>query len=145
VYRCRSCRSYRKPSSPNPIKNGIMSVNTVHPFLPFLPVHQLTTSPLPPENARSKGEQLFKSGCIVSEFGSRRRRTHLAHDIIIRGLIDADKEFGSGKEGNGGKLAGTSNVHFAQKYDLNPVGTIAHEWIMGIVSSRLCSQLACTC
>ncbi|GAA5825903.1 hypothetical protein JCM5353_004547 [Sporobolomyces roseus] len=87
------------------------------------------------ENARSKGEQLFKSGCIVSEFGSRRRRTHLAHDIIMRGLIDADKEFGSGsgREGSG-KLAGTSNVHLAQKYDLNPVGTIAHEWVMGIAA-----------
>lgn len=91
-----------------------------------------------PENARSKGEQLFSSGCIVSEFGSRRRRTRLAHEIIMKGLIDADREFGSGSgiEGSG-KLAGTSNVHFAQKFDLNPVGTIAHEWIMGIVSFSL--------
>ncbi|GAA5894412.1 nicotinate phosphoribosyltransferase [Sporobolomyces salmoneus] len=87
------------------------------------------------ENARVKGKKLFTSGCIVSEFGSRRRRTQLAHDIIIRGLISADKEFGSGAGTvGGGKLAGTSNVHFAQKYDLNPVGTIAHEWIMGIAA-----------
>ncbi|GAA6020222.1 hypothetical protein JCM11491_003853 [Sporobolomyces phaffii] len=89
------------------------------------------------ENARSKGEQLFSSGCIVSEFGSRRRRTRLAHEIIMKGLIDADREFGSGSgiEGSG-KLAGTSNVHFAQKFDLNPVGTIAHEWIMGIAAFK---------
>ncbi|GAA5986605.1 hypothetical protein JCM5350_008314 [Sporobolomyces pararoseus] len=88
------------------------------------------------ENARSKGKELFTSGCIVSEFGSRRRRTQLAHDIIMRGLIAADKEYGSGAgpSGAGGKLAGTSNVHFAQKYDLNPIGTIAHEWIMGIAA-----------
>ncbi|GAA5874479.1 hypothetical protein JCM16303_005865 [Sporobolomyces ruberrimus] len=87
------------------------------------------------ENARSKGQELFTSGCAVSEFGSRRRRTHLAHDIIMRGLISADKEYGSGSGIEGrGRLAGTSNLHFAQKYDLSPVGTIAHEWIMGIAA-----------
>ncbi|GAA5940841.1 nicotinate phosphoribosyltransferase [Sporobolomyces koalae] len=87
------------------------------------------------ENARRKGERLFTAGCIVSEFGSRRRRTRLAHDIIMRGLIDADREYGAGSQVESrGRLAGTSNVHFAQRYDLNPVGTIAHEWIMGIAA-----------
>lgn len=71
------------------------------------------------EQAKAKGKELFLAGCITSEFGSRRRRTYLAHDIIIRGLIAANDEWGTG-EGRG-KLAGTSNVHFAQKYDLAPM------------------------
>lgn len=71
---------------------------------------------------------------MLSEFGSRRRRTYKAHDIVMRGLIKANEECGNGKEGKGGKLSGTSNVHFAQKYDLAPIGTIAHELIMGIAA-----------
>ncbi|KAK4053927.1 nicotinate phosphoribosyltransferase [Microbotryomycetes sp. JL221] len=81
------------------------------------------------ELAKQKGLRLFEAGCITSEFGTRRRRTYEAQDIVIRGLMDANKST-KGK----GKLAGTSNVHFAQKYDLAPIGTIAHEWIMGIAA-----------
>ncbi|GAA6062078.1 hypothetical protein JCM10212_006501 [Sporobolomyces blumeae] len=87
------------------------------------------------ENAKAKGKKLFSAGCVVSEFGSRRRRTGLAHDIVMRGLVEADREYGAGSRVEGrGKLAGTSNVHLAQKYDVNPIGTIAHEWIMGIAA-----------
>ncbi|BGP55626.1 hypothetical protein JCM8202_004887 [Rhodotorula sphaerocarpa] len=86
------------------------------------------------EQAREKGHRLFEAGCILSEFGSRRRRTYKAQDIVMRGLIKANEECGNGQKGKGGKLAGTSNLHFAQKYDLAPIGTIAHELIMGIAA-----------
>lgn len=76
------------------------------------------------EQAREKGHRLFEAGCMLSEFGSRRRRTYRAHDIIIRGLIKANEDCGNGQKGKGGKLAGTSNLHFAQKYDLAPIGTV---------------------
>ncbi|BGP40195.1 nicotinate phosphoribosyltransferase [Rhodotorula kratochvilovae] len=85
------------------------------------------------ENARQKGHRLYEAGCLLSEFGSRRRRTYKAHDIVMRGLIRANEECGNGEKG-GGKLVGTSNVHFAHKYDVAPIGTIAHEMVMGIAA-----------
>jgi len=59
---------------------------------------------------------------VFSEFGSRRRRDYHAHDLVLQGLVSANKAL------NGpGRLQGTSNVHFAMKYGLTPIGTVAHE------------------
>lgn len=74
--------------------------------------------------AKQKGKDLFDAGCIVSEFGTRRRRSHRSHDLVMQGLLAANEEYGKG-DGKG-RLAGTSNVHFAQKYDVPAIGTIAH-------------------
>ncbi|KAK4702232.1 nicotinate phosphoribosyltransferase, partial [Phenoliferia sp. Uapishka_3] len=102
--------------------------------------------------AKEKGKTLFGAGCVVSEFGTRRRRSYLSQDLVMQGLLSANEEYGKG-EGRG-KLAGTSNIHFAQKYDVAAIGTIAHgmacyfgssckltdsgdllaEWIMGIAA-----------
>lgn len=60
----------------------------------------------------------------MSEFGSRRRRTYKAHDIVMRGLVAANAEVSDGGKGKG-KLVGTSNVHFAHKYDVVPIGTVS--------------------
>ena len=59
----------------------------------------------PSEQAYAKGEELIKSGCAFSEFGTRRRRSFHAHDIVIRGLVRAARDFPGP-----GKLTGTSNV-----------------------------------
>ncbi|GAA6042135.1 hypothetical protein JCM8097_003127, partial [Rhodosporidiobolus ruineniae] len=83
-------------------------------------------------NAKQKGDKLFSAGCLLSEFGSRRRRTYKAHDLVMRGLLSSSSS--AVQEGKKGKLAGTSNVHFAMKYDQAPIGTIAHEFIMGIAA-----------
>lgn len=84
------------------------------------------------EKAYSKGRSLLEGGCIFSEFGSRRRRDHHTHDLVLQGLRRAADE--GAKSGWQGKLSGTSNVYFAMKHDLAPIGTVAHEWFMGVAA-----------
>lgn len=84
------------------------------------------------EKAHAKGTQLIRNGCNFSEFGSRRRRDYHTQDLVIQGLvIAADDAVGHSWKG---KLSGTSNVHFAMKCGIPPIGTVAHEWFMGIAS-----------
>ena len=59
-----------------------------------------------------------------SEFGMRRRLSAEAQDMAVKTLADADLS------GTGSTFVGTSNVYLAMKYNLTPVGTMAHEWIM---------------
>lgn len=84
------------------------------------------------ERARRKGETLLQHGALFSEFGSRRRRDYHTQELVLHGLQDA-RDVGQ-KEGWTGKLTGTSNVHFAMKLGLTPVGTVAHEWFMGVAA-----------
>ncbi len=82
--------------------------------------------------AYRKGIHLIEGGCTFSEFGTRRRRDYHTQDLVMQGLKQAAQE-GVQREWEG-KLSGTSNVHFAMKYGIPPVGTVAHEWFMGIAS-----------
>ncbi|KAF3480609.1 nicotinate phosphoribosyltransferase [Arthroderma uncinatum] len=84
------------------------------------------------EKAFRKGCRLLEHGCIFSEFGTRRRRDYHTQNLVMEGLTRAAKQ--CAQEGFKGKLSGTSNVHFAMKYDVEPVGTVAHEWYMGIAA-----------
>lgn len=84
------------------------------------------------EKAYRKGMRLLKEGCIVSEFGTRRRRDYHTQALVFRGLVKAKKE--GQKTGLPGKISGTSNVHLAMRFNIPPVGTVAHEWFMGIAA-----------
>jgi nicotinate phosphoribosyltransferase len=53
-----------------------------------------------------------------AEFGTRRRYSHQWQDEVIRYL----------KQNCPNNLAGTSNVYFAMKHGLKPIGTCAHSW-----------------
>lgn len=78
------------------------------------------------EQAKKKAEDLIANECPFSEFGSRRRRSFRTHQVIIEALIDGAK--------NSPLFVGTSNVLMAMKYDLKPIGTVAHELVMGIAA-----------
>ncbi|KAH7912012.1 Quinolinate phosphoribosyl transferase [Hygrophoropsis aurantiaca] len=81
------------------------------------------------ENAYQKAQTLLQAGCVFSEFGTRRRRSFQTQDIVISNIIRASKD-----TAGQGKFAGTSNAYFAKKFDLTPIGTIAHEWFMGVAA-----------
>jgi len=84
------------------------------------------------EKAFEKGTRILEAGCVLSEFGTRRRRDYHTQALVFRGLVQANKE--AEKRGLPGKLTGTSNVHLAMRFNLPPVGTCAHEWFMGIAA-----------
>ena len=68
----------------------------------------------------SKRETLTYNKVLHADFGTRRRRSFSIQDDVIN-ILEKSPYF-----------VGTSNVHFAMKYGLKPIGTMAHEWIMGI-------------
>ncbi|CAK7200821.1 nicotinate phosphoribosyltransferase [Sporothrix eucalyptigena] len=84
------------------------------------------------ELAFDKGMRLLEAGCVLSEFGTRRRRDYHTQALVFRGLVQASRE--AEKKGLPGKLSGTSNVHLAMRFNIPPVGTVAHEWFMGIAA-----------
>lgn len=57
-----------------------------------------------------------------SEFGLRRRLSAETQELAVKTLTNARL--------CASKFVGTSNVYLAKKYDITPVGTMAHEWIM---------------
>lgn len=74
-----------------------------------------------------KAARLLTAGCYVSEFGTRRRASSLAQETAVKALRDYDATHDVP-----GRFTGTSNVYLAMKYDLTPIGTMAHEFVCGI-------------
>lgn len=70
-----------------------------------------------------KGERLIKCGLAFAEFGTRRRFSFDHHDMVMESLCAANRERREGE----GSLAGTSNVYFAMKYNVIPIGTMSHQ------------------
>ena len=78
--------------------------------------------------SRDKARRLIEAGCTFSDFGTRRRASFEAQDTAIRAMKECQETLAGP-----GRFIGTSNVYFAMKYDLVPVGTMAHELICAIV------------
>ncbi|MHC8950372.1 nicotinate phosphoribosyltransferase [Sphingobacterium hungaricum] len=67
-----------------------------------------------------KMDKYDKLAITIADFGTRRRHSYKVHDLVIQAL----------KNHPSNTFIGTSNVHFAMKYETKPIGTHAHEWFM---------------
>ncbi|WP_309399655.1 nicotinate phosphoribosyltransferase [Cerasicoccus maritimus] len=72
------------------------------------------------DRAVTKGQRMTAANARFIEFGTRRRRNFATQETVVRAFNEA-----------GVDCLGTSNVHFARTFGMKPVGTMAHEWIMG--------------
>ncbi|NWL78933.1 nicotinate phosphoribosyltransferase [Pseudomonas taiwanensis] len=60
------------------------------------------------------------AGFQLADFGTRRRFSYRVQEEVVHIL----------KRDFPGRFVGTSNVHLAREYDIKPIGTMAHEWLM---------------
>jgi len=74
-------------------------------------------------NKKINNIHLADAGFRFADFGTRRRFSYEWHDNVIKTFCS---NFG---HVNNKKFVGTSNVHFAMKYGVKPIGTMAHEWL----------------
>lgn len=78
-------------------------------------------------NSHAKAERLIRGGCRFSDFGTRRRASFAAQDTAIAAMT-----FCQNNVPGPGRFIGSSNVYLSMKYDLLPIGTMAHEFIAAI-------------
>lgn len=71
------------------------------------------------EQLKSEGLSALK----IADYGTRRRFSRAWHEEVLRTLT---ARLGAG---TAGQIAGTSNVLFAMKLGLTPLGTMAHEFL----------------
>ena len=71
------------------------------------------------EKCRMVLEEPDNDGLFISDFGARRRFSRAWQEYVIRYMSDT----------LGSHFAGTSDVFFAKKFGLTPMGTMAHEYL----------------
>ncbi len=84
------------------------------------------TAPHPPLRKKirainqNKAAVLAANQIYFADFGTRRRFSSTTHEMVIADILGHQNH----------TLIGTSNVHLAQKFNIPPIGTMAHEWVM---------------
>ena len=82
-------------------------------------------------NTDKKFEKLLSGEYVlgaVSEFGLRRELSEEAQEYVIKKFMAHRDELNA----KGTNYVGTSNVYMSMKYGTTPIGTMAHEFIMGV-------------
>lgn len=82
-------------------------------------------------NTDKKFEKLLSGEYVlgaVSEFGLRRELSEEAQEYVIKKFMAHRDEL----KAKGTNYVGTSNVYMSMKYGTTPIGTMAHEFIMGV-------------
>lgn len=69
----------------------------------------------------AKARKMFNAGVKWSDFGTRRRFSKKSQEFVVATMMDYKPHF-----------IGTSNPHFAMKYNVPPIGTYAHEAVMAM-------------
>jgi nicotinate phosphoribosyltransferase len=72
------------------------------------------------ERIIEKGNALEAAGCTWMDFGTRRR-----YSLTVQASVVANMKMNKG-------FIGTSNCYLAYLYNVNPIGTMSHQFIMGI-------------
>lgn len=75
-----------------------------------------------------KINKLTINECKFADFGTRRRRSYENQNNLICNFKKYNTKY------NKKYFVGTSNVYLSKKYDLKPIGTMAHEWIQAMQS-----------
>lgn len=69
---------------------------------------------------RAEASEDELAGFQLADFGTRRRFSYRVQEQAVHIL----------KRDFPGRFVGTSNVHLAREFNLKPIGTMAHEWLM---------------
>lgn len=85
------------------------------------------------ERAVRKTKEILRNGIVLGDMGTRRRLSFDHHDMVIRTMKEVYEQEGYDEDGVHypwtGRFTGTSNVYFAMKYGLTPIGTMSHQLI----------------
>ena len=88
------------------------------------------------ELINEKGRILSDNDCKTADMSTRRRRNYKVQEMVVAEL----KKHSC--------FIGTSNPLFAMQYDVKPIGTVSHQWIMAmqaLLGIKHCNKYAMEC
>ena len=84
------------------------------------------------QKSYAKAVKMLSHGCVWADFGPRRRASFEAEEVALRAMLKASADHVG--DDLAGRCIGTSDVYLAMKYDVTPIGTMAHEYISAIAA-----------